>query len=457
MPRLRLAVFSPLPPQATGVADYLRDVLPALADAADVDLFSDDYAQDPSAVPPQCGVYPHQAFPARRAEGRYDCAVYHLGNSPFHRYLYPYAVHYPGVAVLHDQVLHHLLAGMSEDGGSGFYFREMAYNADTAGVNAAWEALMTHTEVPFYAYPLNRRVLDTSLGIAVHSAYLRAAIEREAPAGLVAHIPMGMPLPPDPGAAADLRARFGLPQGRFIVGSFGQATAQKRIPQVLQAVGNVARQGLDIHYIIVGNVARELDLLGDADRLGLRDRVTVTGYVSDDVFNAYLHAVDVCVNLRYPTAGETSAAALRCMAAGRPTIVTAVGASLEFANDACLKAPAGEGEVASLESAVRTLHDHPKAAQLLGAGARAYVQREHSLQTAAATLLQFIERCLLTRSNGQPQETFPASPLLKEVAVRLNSMGITAQEAPLMSDLATALMFVEGAASHSPATPGASA
>jgi len=456
MPRLRLAVFSPLPPQATGVADYLRDVLPALA-AADIDLFIDDYAHDPTTVPAQCGVYPHQSFPTRHAEGRYDCAVYHLGNSPFHRYLYPYAVHFPGVAVLHDQVLHHLLAGMSEDGGSGFYFREMAYNAGTTGVNAAWEALMTHTEVPFYAYPLNRRVLDTSLGIAVHSDYLRAAIEREAAAGPVARIPMGMPLPPDPGPVAGLRARFGLPQERFIVGSFGQATAQKRIPQVLQAVANLARQGLDGHYVIVGNVARELDVLGDADRLGIADRVTVTGYVTDDAFNAYLHAVDVCANLRYPTAGETSAAALRCMAAGRPTIVTAVGASLEFADDACLKVPAGDGEVANLELALRTLHAYPEAARRLGAGARAYVQREHSLQTAAEALVQFVERCLTVQPNSRPQETFPVSPLLKEVAVRLNSVGITAQEAPLMAYLATALVFVEGAAAHSPVTPGASA
>lgn len=448
-------MFTPLPPQPTGVADYMRDLLPPLIALADIDVFIDDYAHDATSVPAPCGVYPHREFLVRRAETPYDCVVYHLGNSPFHRYLYPYAVHVPGVAVLHDHVLHHLLAGMSEEGGSGFYFREMAYNAGTTGVRTAWEALMTHTEVPFYQYPLNRRILDVSLGIAVHSDYLRALIEREAPEGPVACIPMGMPLPTAAGDPLALRAVLGIPPGRFVVGSFGQATAQKRIPQVLQAIAGLASRGADIHYVIVGNVGAELDVSATVERLGLQDRVTVTGYVDETAFNAYLHAVDVCVNLRYPTAGETSAAALRCMAAGRPTIVTGVGANLEFADEACLKLPAGQQEVPMLERVLQVLLDAPEAREHLGRGARDYVQREHALTAAAAGMVSFVERSLALGQLGAEKETYSPSPLLKEVAERLNSVGITAQEAPLMADLAGALVFVDGATDHSTVLSGA--
>ena len=39
--RLRLAYFSPLPPARSGIADYSADLLPALAERADVTLFAD--------------------------------------------------------------------------------------------------------------------------------------------------------------------------------------------------------------------------------------------------------------------------------------------------------------------------------------------------------------------------------------------------------------------------------
>ena len=47
-----------------------------------------------------------------------------------------------------------------------------------------------------------------------------------------------------------------------------------------------------------------------------------TGYVGDEALPDYLSAVDVCLNLRWPTGRESSAAWLRCVAAGKPTVVT---------------------------------------------------------------------------------------------------------------------------------------
>jgi glycosyltransferase involved in cell wall biosynthesis len=60
----------------------------------------------------------------------------------------------------------------------------------------------------------------------------------------------------------------------------------------------------------------------EARELGVADRVIETGYVSDQALPDYLAAVDVCLNLRWPTGRETSAAWLRCVAAGKPTVVT---------------------------------------------------------------------------------------------------------------------------------------
>ena len=57
--------------------------------------------------------------------------------------------------------------------------------------------------------------------------------------------------------------------------------------------------------------------------MDLQDRVTLTGYLdTDESLTDHLAACDVTLNLRWPTARETSGPWLRALAAGKPTIVT---------------------------------------------------------------------------------------------------------------------------------------
>ncbi|HET6899146.1 MAG TPA: glycosyl transferase family 1, partial [Vicinamibacteria bacterium] len=84
----RLAVWSPLPPSPSGIADYVAESLPALAHHFDVVTVS----EEPRSAPP----------PA-------DLDLYHLGNSPAHGFVYRAARARPGVVVLHDWNLHHLV------------------------------------------------------------------------------------------------------------------------------------------------------------------------------------------------------------------------------------------------------------------------------------------------------------------------------------------------------------
>ena len=85
-------------------------------------------------------------------------------------------------------------------------------------------------------------------------------------------------------------------------------------------------------------------------------------------------ACDVLVNLRYPTMGETSGSVIRALSLGKPLIVSDVGWFSELPDDAVLKVPVDEFEVATLEAALGFAVDHGAS---LGAAARAYVEREH--------------------------------------------------------------------------------
>ena len=93
---MRIAWFSPLPPDRTGIADYSAAVLPLL-DAAGlaIDRFEERNAHD---------------FVWRHRHAAYDLIVYQLGNAPWHDFMWGYLFRYPGLVVLHDARLHHARA-----------------------------------------------------------------------------------------------------------------------------------------------------------------------------------------------------------------------------------------------------------------------------------------------------------------------------------------------------------
>ena len=94
---MKVGFFSPLPPAPTGVADYSATLLPLLRSCGAVEI-----------APEEC-----------------DVALYHVGNNALHRDIYQRALAHPGVVVLHDAVLQHLLLGMLD---SNEYVEEFVYN-----------------------------------------------------------------------------------------------------------------------------------------------------------------------------------------------------------------------------------------------------------------------------------------------------------------------------------------
>ena len=74
------------------------------------------------------------------------------------------------------------------------------------------------------------------------------------------------------------------------------------------------------------------------------DRIIRIGYFPEDQFWLWAATTDVCVNLRYPAAGETSGIAIRLMGIGKPVIVTAGQETARFPEAACLRVDPGEVE-----------------------------------------------------------------------------------------------------------------
>ncbi len=111
------------------------------------------------------------------------------------------------------------------------------------------------------------------------------------------------------------------PAGEVVLAAFGLITPEKRILPILRALASIRAEAPHVRLRLVGEIGEHYALWQDVARTRTADLIEVTGYVDDDSLAAELRAADVCLCLRWPTAHETSASWLRCLAAGKPTVV----------------------------------------------------------------------------------------------------------------------------------------
>jgi glycosyltransferase involved in cell wall biosynthesis len=397
--RPRLAWASPMPPAPSGIADYCGDLLAHLAPHYDIELVVD--ARQPPVAPELARrhlVVTDDEAPARHEARPYDLFVYHLGNSDFHVYQVPLLHQFPGLVVLHDFQLGGLVHSAINAG------RWAASPADELehegeGLFATWVRMgaVAPWAARFLA-PHNRRLLELAEAVVVHSAWAYQRVRRVTDAPVV-RIPMAVPLPGLEEPAA-LRRRLGLPADAFVVCTLGVVGPPKRVASLFRAVAALPPAIRDRTLVlVVGPCPAEArrPLADLAERLGLDEAVRWTDHVPLEDFTAYARAADVCVQLRYPSNGETSAALLRALAAGAACVASDQGPMLELPSQAVWKVRSPHREVEDLAAALTRLHDRPEQRAGLAAAARQYAAEQLNPARAAALYVAAIDQVIQGR------------------------------------------------------------
>ncbi|HUO87015.1 MAG TPA: glycosyltransferase [Thermoanaerobaculia bacterium] len=406
---LRLDYVSPLPPVRSGVADYSRDLLPHLARRPELgELRVVRLPGQPVAAELDERWSPVEAGETG-ADGRLP--LYQMGNNRYHEAVLDLAMERPGVLVLHDLVLHHLAVERTLSRGVFDPYLEQLV-ADHGWVGRAVATTRRwggYSDAGLFALPAHRTLLRRQRGVLVHSAWAAGLLAEEDAELAVRVVPMGVPLPADAGpprgeTARRARRELGLPEDAPVLGSFGFQTPIKR---TLASVRALAAPGLErVHLLVVGEVAPQVDLAGEAERLGVAARVTVTGFVDYARFERALAACDLAVNLRHPTAGETSASLLRLLAAGRGSLVSDYAQFAELPAEVAVRVPLGDEEVPALAALLPALLDDGERLAAMGEAARRLVTRDHDPATAAAA----VATACVELADRQPPGDRPAAP-----------------------------------------------
>jgi glycosyltransferase involved in cell wall biosynthesis len=361
---VKVAYYSPLPPERSGIADHSALLLSALEKRVDVRVVKRGRKRPPRGT---------------------NVSLYHVGNNPeVHDWIVDALEEHRGVVVLHEFVLHHLIGGITIGrGDKDGYLDAMQRDAGVVGRllgHAVVDGLLPPLwESNAHEFPLAGTVLDRADGVIVHSHYVENLVRASGFAGRVWRIPFAAwPDPP--------RAPVSSFEGRApVIGCIGNLNPAKRIPQLLTAFARVRRSYPQALLVLAGAPSSSIDVEAEATGHGLRvgEDVLLRGYVPEEELWGLMAACDVCVNLRWPTMGETSAAAVQVLTLGKPLVVSDVGWFSELPDEVAIKVPVDSREVETLAAALERLAGDDELRARMGEAAREYVRREHSLERAA--------------------------------------------------------------------------
>jgi glycosyltransferase involved in cell wall biosynthesis len=356
---MKAGFFSPLPPAPTGVADYSAALLAELRKHGEVEVNAE----------------------------RSDVALYHIGNNHLHREIYRRALAKPGVIVLHDAVLQHFFLGTLS---GEEYVCEFVHNYGEWSRGLA-EDLWKHrarsaADPRYFEYPMLKRLASVSRGIIVHNPAAARVVRSHHADARVIEIPHLFVPPPVPSASDTLRFRqeLGVKPGTLLVGVFGHQRESKRLPAILRAMEELWSANAGAMLLVQGGFASSDLERSLAPRLSRDPRILRAGYLPEREFWRWAAAADVCVNLRFPSAAETSGIAVAMMGAGKVVVFTAGEETSRLPENTCLRVECGPAEERMLAEYLGWLGANRSAADQIGRNAAEFVSREHALSKVAA-------------------------------------------------------------------------
>lgn len=427
----RIAYFTPLPPIKSGISDYSVDVITELSKYCDIDVFIDNNYKANCQFPKNVRIFHHCVF--NITEG-YDEILYHMGNSEYHFYMYRYIREYPGIVVLHDYNLHGAIQYDSNRKNSlwqySYYLRE-DYSLEYI-YHYIDEYANRRGSRSLFDMPVNGFVTNYAKKIIVHSNWcaekvLKSDIQR--------------PVYVIPFYSKNVFSAVRRKQAEVVrIGVFGFLADTKRIMPIANAFLKLQKEYPNTKLIYVGeavgNIQNELyDFLRQNK---LENHVTVTGYTTIEDFQKYMTQVDICLNLRYPYQGETSASLLRLLGSANAVIVNDIGSFSEFPDDVCVKIPDvaqmnPDEEIETIYHALKMLIVDEKKRERISKNAASYVKNHCSIQKIAK---QYLE--VLTAETEEKVVT--EKMLINMVAEGLVSADYTESE---MNELSETLAYVE--------------
>ena len=425
----RLAWFTPVSLSPPGLPSHSADMIAQLQKRYAIDLFV-----EPAPMLLDGGqrrTFSAHDFVWNQIREPYDLTVFELANSCAHDFVWPYLIRYPGLVVLHDQSLHQSRShALVRDKRDDDYHAEFRYNHPEANPDIPKLGCDDLLAAAADLWPMRRAIVESSRLLLVDSVWGADTLLEESPHDRIMVVErgvseMGLRLE----AREEIRGRHQIPNDAIVFASFGDASPQRRTPQVLEAMSALAEDNL--YFLSCGNPVAGYDAMGHARALEIDDHVRLVEGVTVNDVPDYVAAADVCVCLQWPERYDAFDIWLRCISAGRPTVVTDVADRVDVpsldprdwhvrratprassggravGDPACVSVDIVDEEH-SLRLAMRRLARDPPLRTRIGEGARQLWESRFRLERFVDDFERAITKALDVPRSGVRRENLPA-------------------------------------------------
>lgn len=380
---LRLAWAGPWNERSSIAADG-RVLLAALAAAGHGTEVIRTEAGEAARLPPLPApgpVHPPGAVEAT-ALARFDAVLVNLGNHyAFHAHAPALLASSACVAVVHDVTM--------ED----FAYAWRHAPAETVDLAALRSSV-----------PMMQALAALGCAAIVHGPHYRAAVEAACP-GPVIELPLCC-VPPEPPPPRPIGPGL-------TVATVGHINVNKRVDQVIRAMGASPRLRARGRYVLLGPISTEERerLLRLAQMVGA-PAPEFTGWIPDDALVAHLAGADVIACLRHPVTEGGSGSLVLALQSARPAMVSDTGVYAALPAGMALRCAPGE-EAADVLRHLEWVLDNPLAARQIGQRAAAWARETHAPERYAERLIPFL------REAARAAPAILAARLLGLAAARL--------------------------------------
>jgi glycosyltransferase involved in cell wall biosynthesis len=250
-----------------------------------------------------------------------------------------------------------------------------------------------HGDLAVYGVDHAQKLARAAFVAVAARPHAEQVVERGVPRARVHRMVMGVDV-------HESKPRVFRPGGPLHLASVSRLALCKGHRYALEAIRRLRDEGVDVRYSIAGLGPDQPAIEADVARLGLRDRVSMVGPLSEDGVRALLGTADLFLLTSVGLGEASPVAVMEAAACGVPAVCSRIGGTADMIETGVDGVLVDQQDVAAIAAAIRDVSADRDRLRRMGAAARRRAELEFDATVLARHFVAVVEAA--RRREGEP-------------------------------------------------------